>query len=98
MNPSAAGWINRYLVEYNQDLQELSEYSFEAFYQELKKVGFIYGTNLIPVSQRKNDDFKLTQEELAKVNLFTALSIVYFNRNPKKNHELCLKTIIFISV
>jgi len=94
MNPSAAGWINRYLVEYEQDLKDLSDYSFEAFYHELKKVGFIYGTNLIPVSQRKNDDFKLTQEELAKVNLFTALSIVYFNRNPKKNHELCLKTII----
>ncbi|MBS3738417.1 LETM1-related biofilm-associated protein [Mesohalobacter halotolerans] len=94
MNPSAAGWINRYLVEYDRDLQELSEYSFEAFYHELKKVGFIYGTNLTPVSQRKNDDFKLTQEELAKVNLFTALSIVYFHHNSKKSHELCLKTII----
>ncbi len=94
MNPSATGWINKYLDEYEQDLQDLSDYSFEEFYHELKKVGFIYGTNLIPVSQRRNDDFKLTQEELAKVNLFTALSIVYFHHNHKQNHELCLKTII----
>lgn len=94
MNPSAAGWINKYLEEYDQDLQNLSTLSFEEFYHELKKVGFIYGTNLIPVSLRKNDDFKLTQEELAKVNLFTALSIVYFHFKPEHNHELCLKTII----
>lgn len=94
MNPSTTGWINKYLDEYRQDLQDLSAYSFEEFYHELKSVGFIYGTNLIPVSHRKNDDFKLTQEELAKVNLFTALSIVYFHFNPKQDHELCLKTII----
>lgn len=94
MNPSATGWINKYLIEYAQDLKHLSAYSLEEFYQELKKVGFIYGTNLIPVSQRQNADFKLTQEELAKVNLFTALSIVYFHHNPKNDHELCLQTII----
>lgn len=94
MNPSATGWINKYLYEYKQDFQDLSAYTFKEFYHELKKVGFIYGTNLIPVSQRKNDDFRLTQEELAKVNLFTALSIVYFHHNPKHNNELCLKTII----
>jgi hypothetical protein len=94
MNPSATGWINKYLDEYDQDLKKLSAYSFEEFYYELKKAGFIYGTNLIPVSQRQNDDFKLTQEELAKVNLFTALSIVYFHFNPQQNHKLCLQTIL----
>ncbi|QTY27245.1 LETM1-related biofilm-associated protein [Flavobacterium sp. CS20] len=94
MNPSATGWINKYLDEYDQDLKKLSAYSFEEFYYELKKAGFIYGTNLIPVSQRQNDDFKLTQEELTKVNLFTALSIVYFHFNPQQNHKLCLQTIL----
>ena len=94
MNPSANGWINRYLDEYQQDFEALSELSFDDFYQRLKSVGFIYGTNLVPVSQRKNIDFKLTQEELAKVNLFTALSIVFFKHNQSRKQDLCLKTII----
>lgn len=94
MNPSAAGWINRFLEENHKDIKESSNLSFDDFYQKLKLVGFIYGTNLIPICQSNNIDFKLTQEELAKVNLFTALSIVYFNHQKTDDHELCLKTII----
>ena len=94
MNPSANGWINRYIKEYQTDFIELSTLSFEDFYQKLKSVGFIYGTNLIQVSERKNIDFKLTQEELAKVNLFTALSITFFEHNQTKDQTLCLTTII----
>ncbi len=94
MNPSAVGWIDKYLDDYEQDLNELSLFSFDDFYQELKKAGFIYGTNLIPVSKRRNEDFRLTQEELAKVNLFTALSIVYFHNHSHYNHKLCLQAII----
>ena len=94
MNPSANGWINRYLKEYQTDLVELSTFSYVDFYQKLKSAGFIYGTNLIPVSKRKNIDFKLTQEELAKVNLFTALSITFFEHNKANDQTLCLKTII----
>jgi len=96
MNPSALGWINRYLDEYKVDLKNLTQYSSEEFYHKLKEVGFIYGTNLIPVSQKHNKDFKLTQEELAKVNLFTSLYIVYHRKNKERaiDNEKCLKTII----
>ena len=94
MNPSANGWIHRYLHEYHKDLVALSFLSKEDFYQKLKSVGFIYGTNLIPVSERKNIDFKLTQEELAKVNLFTALSITYFKAQKSQDHYICINSII----
>lgn len=96
MNPSAIGWINRYLDEYQDDLIKLTEYSLNEFYQKLKVAGFIYGTNLIPVSQKHNKDFKLTQEELAKVNLFTCLYIVYHKKKNTNDidNEKCLKTII----
>lgn len=96
MNPSALGWIKRYLDEYHVDLKELTKYSFEEFYHKLKVAGFIYGTNLMPVSQKHNKDFKLTQEELAKVNLFTSLYIIYHKKNNNKDidNEKCLKTII----
>lgn len=94
MNPSANGWINRYLKEYQTDLVDLSTFSFDDFYQKLKTAGFIYGTNLVPVSKRKNINFKLTQEELAKVNLFTTLSIIFFEHNKTNDQNLCLITII----
>jgi len=94
MNPSAAGWIKRYLDEYQLDLEKLTQYSLEEFYNKLKTSGFIYGTNLIPVSQKHNKDFKLTQEELAKVNLFTCLYVIYHKSTIEKENEKCLKTII----
>lgn len=94
MNPSATGWIPRYLEDYFKDLKGLTENSLEEFYQKLKVSGFIYGTNLIPVSQKHNEDFKLTQEELAKVNLFTALFVIYQKRKSLYDADLCLKSII----
>lgn len=96
MNPSALGWIKRYLDEYQVDLKKLTKYSSEEFYDKLKEVGFIYGTNLVPVSQKHNKDFKLTQEELAKVNLFTSLYVVYHRKNKEGaiDNDKCLKSII----
>ncbi len=94
MNPSALGWIKRYLQDYKTDLESLSLLSLDAFYERLRSCGFIYGTNLVPVSQRYNKDFKLTQEELAKVNLFTALFIVYQKHQKANDVESCLKTIV----
>ncbi len=94
MNPSASGWIKRYLLEYQDDINYLSSIPLDQFYLKLRSCGFIYGTNLVPVSQRQNEDFKLTQEELAKVNLFTGLFVIYkHTKSPVKNEE-CLKPIV----
>jgi hypothetical protein len=94
MNPSALGWIKRYLQDYKVDLLNLSSLSIDEFYKRLRACGFIYGTNLSPVSQRYNEDFKLTQEELAKVNLFTALLIVYQKKRNSTDVETGLKSIV----
>jgi hypothetical protein len=94
MNPSALGWINRYLQDYKLDLINLSELSLEEFYKKLRSCGFIYGTNLMPVSQKHNDDFKLTQEELAKVNLFTALFVVHQKIRNCDSVDICLNSIV----
>lgn len=94
MNPSATGWIPRYLEDCEKDLKELTKNSLEEFYRKLKVSGFIYGTNLIPVSQKDNDDFKLTQEELAKVNLFTALFVVYQKKKNTYDKNTCLESLI----
>lgn len=94
MNPSATGWIPRYLEDCEKDLKELTKNSLEEFYRKLKVSGFIYGTNIIPVSQKDNDDFKLTQEELAKVNLFTALFVVYQKKKNTYDKNTCLESLI----
>jgi len=94
MNPSNLGWINRYLSTYEEDLQDLSKLTLEDFYKRLRNSGFIYGTNLTIISKLKNEDFKLTQEELAKVNLFTSLLIVYRKNKNENDIFRFLKSII----
>lgn len=94
MNPSASGWINRYLNDYKSDLKTLSTLSFYQLYLKLRACGFIYGTNIIPVTQKHNEDFKLTQEELAKVNLLTALIITHKQNSNNAGNDESLHSII----
>lgn len=81
MNPSASGWIKKLLNEVSVDNSFL-EKSINAFYQDLKFCGFIYGSNVGIVSDVvPKDDF--TDEELCKVNLIMAFFYFYKN-NPSQ--------------
>ena len=70
MNPSAAGWIDKFgsLVENNQSLYT----DYQSLYAGLKQMGFVYGINT-EISEFVTSDLKLSEDEKAKVNLLTAL-------------------------
>lgn len=74
MNPSASGWIDKFgsLVE-----NEQSRYSdYGALYQELKKMGFVYGINT-EIPRFIVSEHKLSEDEKAKINLLSALYFTF---------------------
>ncbi|GAB1856286.1 hypothetical protein MHTCC0001_11210 [Flavobacteriaceae bacterium MHTCC 0001] len=79
MNPSSTGWIKKLLSEIDAN-NLFVNYSQEAFYDELRACGFIYGSNLNIVAQiLPKDDF--SEEEICKVNLCLAFLYTYHNAN-----------------
>ncbi|WP_417444538.1 LETM1-related biofilm-associated protein [Joostella sp.] len=78
MNPSAQGWIDKFAsVTKNKELLCSDTTSL---YNELRKLGFIYGANVsTPPFLEVNND--LSEDEMAKVNLFAALHNTYFIYN-----------------
>lgn len=81
MNPSASGWIKKLLKEVSTDDTFLNK-PLDTFYQELKRCGFIYGSNVGIVNNAlpKND---LTDEELCKANLILAF-FYFYSKNPSE--------------
>ncbi|MGY0392803.1 LETM1-related biofilm-associated protein [Bizionia sp. KMM 8389] len=75
MNPSANGWINKLLLD-KHFVSELASLSAAEFYQELRRCGFIYGSNISVFNNYiENTDF--TSEEICKVNFITSFSYIH---------------------
>lgn len=83
MNPSAVGWIKKALSLFKNSPKN-NPSGHQELYMELKYCGFIYGSNVAVLKPFENNK-GFTQEERAKVNLVSALLIVYKN-NCKKNN------------
>ena len=90
MNPSSSGWINKFghLV----DQESLPYEDFNSLYRELKKNGFIYGVHLnIPAFIAV--EHTLSEDEIAKINLLTALYFTYIFEVGKTDFEAFVNTI-----
>ncbi|MHA7864589.1 LETM1-related biofilm-associated protein [Flagellimonas marinaquae] len=74
MNPSASGWINKFghLVDHESSYFE----DFDSLYRDLKANGFIYGVHL-NIPSFVPAEHALSEDEIAKVNLLTALYFTY---------------------
>ena len=94
MNPSNAGWIKRYISDDIAVLKQNAKLDSEDLYCLLRDIGFIYGTNLNYLYEGQKNEIKLTQEELAKVNLFSALVMVFFKYHPDKSIEDGMHSIL----
>lgn len=74
MNPSSSGWIRKFghLI----DRQKPDFKDFESLYDQLLDNGFIYGLHLF-YPKFIETEHELTEDEIAKLNLLTALYFVY---------------------
>lgn len=90
MNPSANGWIDKFgsLIKKHED----TYVSFGELYDALKEIGFVYGISsdlppfIIP-------EHKPSEDEMAKINLLTALYFTFKIETSQTDFDLYLKTM-----
>ncbi|MDC6365105.1 MULTISPECIES: LETM1-related biofilm-associated protein [Flavobacteriaceae] len=90
MNPSASGWINKFGHIVANKASNFSD--FGELYDELKTNGFVYGIHLeipsfIPV------EHSLTEDEIAKINLLTALYFTYLFEKGQTDFNTFVNTV-----
>ena len=74
MNPSGAGWIDKFDSVISEQLNTYAD--FRDLYNGLKKTGFVYGIN-IKIPRFIDPEHELSEDEKAKINLLTALYFTY---------------------
>jgi len=94
MNPSAPGWILKFLNLFD-GTELLAPFENEkSFYTALKRTGFIYGISVSSLPTKSLGHLKLTKEELTKINLFHALLFQFFNKNETASHKEAIDSIL----
>ena len=84
MNPSASGWINKFGHLVDQESSAFED--FDSLYRELKTNGFIYGVHL-SIPSFIEVEHTLSEDEIAKINLLTALYYTYTFEAGKTDFE-----------
>ena len=94
MNPSAADWILKFFNLFERkELIENFE-NEEEYYKALKSSGFIYGISVDFLPTKKSDSFKLTKEELTKVNLFHSLIYQFFKHHKEASNQAAIASVL----
>lgn len=94
MNPSAAGWILKFLslMDRNELMENFNEEA--TFYKSLKNTGFMYGISTDIICKKTSGSLKLTREEMTKVNLFHALIYQHFKYQSDVSYEEAIRNIL----
>ncbi|MAM28629.1 MAG: hypothetical protein CMC13_06355 [Flavobacteriaceae bacterium] len=94
MNPSASGWIPKYMALW-QDAAALGTTSFsEVSYLVLQENGFLYGVSVAPLMFPLPTKILLTTDELTKTNLFHLLVTKYFVHAPNATPKEAITSIL----
>lgn len=94
MNPSAKGWIPKFLTIVDKQQHIASSCSSLVFYKKLKATGFLYGNSSEAITDKPLSHINLTSSEFTKVNLFQSLLFTFFKKNPNKNINTAIDHII----
>jgi len=90
MNPSASGWINKFGHLVDKETEIFPD--FESLYQELKTNGFVYGVHL-DIPSFIEVEHTLSEDEIAKINLLTALYFTFQFEKKDANFTYFVNTI-----
>ncbi len=94
MNPSAKGWIPKFLTIADKQQHIASSCSSLVFYKKLKSTGFLYGNSSEAITDKPLSHLNLTSSEFTKINLFQSLLFNFFKKNPNKNINTAIDHII----
>ena len=94
MNPSASGWIPKFLtlIEKQHLIEHINDEIL--FYNELKTTGFLYGTSIETIYDKPLSKLTITTDEYTKINLFHTLLFTFFINNPKDQFEDAIDSIL----
>jgi len=87
MNPSSSGWIDKYIFILGKSNANFLSSNQNEYYELLRQSGFIYGFSVRPLLNLNDETLKLSEDELAKLNLFHTLLIVHFNHYNEHSFE-----------
>ncbi len=93
MNPSAQGWIPKFLTAVDKQQIIKNSGSLLLFYDQLKTVGFLYGNSAEVLINTPPSQLNMTKNEYTKINLFLGLLFTFFKKN---SHESINKAIDYI--
>ncbi|WP_340063836.1 LETM1-related biofilm-associated protein [Ascidiimonas aurantiaca] len=92
MNPSASGWIDKLITILSKDCLMHTERKVD-FYEGLRASGFIYGANVKTVPDLVTQH-TLSEDEITKVNLLTALLYYYSQKHPDTSLNQGIEVIL----
>lgn len=90
MNPSASGWISKFGSLSKEYLDSYA--NFDSVYDDLLVNGFIYGVHL-KVPAFIETEHELSEDEVAKINLLSALYYSYTFDTGNSNFETFINTV-----
>ena len=90
MNPSSSGWIKKYGSLVKDHLDAYSD--FRALYGGMKKTGFVYGLNT-QIPKFIAPEHILTEDENAKINLFTSLYFTFTTVTGETDFTIFLNSV-----
>lgn len=90
MNPSAAGWINKFGSLLNTEVTPYT--SYKEVYSELLEYGFVYGIHLGTPSFI-TIEHQLSEDEIAKINLLSALYYSFKFETKSEDFEAFVETV-----
>ena len=77
MNPSATGWIDKFIDRFGNE-QLIDPYAnLDVFFKRAREVGFVYGVSIHGITTDSLSELQLTENEYTKVNLLHSLLFVY---------------------
>lgn len=94
MNPSASGWIPKYLRILEGNLDAFKTDHDSVGYHLVRKSGFVYGLSKKLLVVNNPSKLKLTNEERSKVNLFHLLLVHYIAQNPDRSFQEGVTSIL----
>tara|TARA_A100000171_G_C2140207_1_gene154655 strand:- start:1647 stop:2846 length:1200 start_codon:yes stop_codon:yes gene_type:complete len=94
MNPSASGWIPKYITLVSQTRNNNIRIQEVIPYSTLQKNGFVFGVSSALLFPTPENRLQLTREETIKVNLLHILRMQYLSENKEATPEETYKKII----
>ncbi|MFN4199284.1 MAG: hypothetical protein ACK4FS_09690, partial [Flavobacterium sp.] len=92
MNPSAQGWIERYVTDYTHSVEDFQ--SYEELYKNLRDIGFIYGHTVDVILQPPLSLNGWLQDEKSKLALLHALYLTFRIETRTQDETLFLSSLL----